>query len=298
VEAATGVAGAEAAEINSLNASVINQLPALGAGIGYRDQFRTELFLNRSSVDFLEIVADHFLDPTPEKSNELDLLSGHFTLIPHGINLSIGSAEGVDMHYVEQLAQLVDRVKPPWWSEHIAFTKAGGIDIGHLTPMPFTRESVKTLCRNIFQVQRVIDRPFILENISYIVHLPGAEMTEPEFLSEVIERTGCGLLLDVTNLHINSINFKYDPIKFLDSIPVERIVQLHFVGGKWAGDVYVDTHSEPTPEEIWDLLDEVVRRAPVRGILLERDENIPPFAELAAEVARARTVGKRHQRWD
>jgi len=278
--------------------SNFSALPALGAGIGYRSQFRTELFLNRSSVDFLEIVADHFLDPTPEGAQELELLAAHFSLIPHGINLSVGSAEGIDLDYVRKFAKLIDKIQPPWWSEHMAFTRAGGVDIGHLTPLPFTRESVDTLCRNIGAVQQIIDTPFILENISYVVNLPGAEMTEANFLSEVIERTGCGLLLDVTNLHINSINFDYDPMEFLNSIPVERIVQLHFVGGRWSQNVYVDTHSEPTPDEIWDLLNEVVKRAPVKGVLLERDENIPPFAELAAEVARAREVGKLHKRWD
>ena len=281
-----------------MNSTQIAALPALGAGIGYREPFRTELFLDRSSVDFLEIVADHFLDPTPQKEQELELLASHFTLIPHGINLSIGSAEGVDMVYVQKFANLISRIQPPWWSEHIAFTRAGGVDIGHLTPLPFTKESVEILCRNIAQVQRVIDTPFILENISYVVNLPGAEMSEAAFLAEVIERTGCGLLLDVTNLHMNSINFGYDPIEFLESIPMERVVQLHFVGGRWSQDVYVDTHSEPTPAEIWELLDEVVTRAPVKGVLLERDENIPPFAELAAEVAQAREIGKRHKRWD
>ena len=281
-----------------MNAINVSHLPALGAGIGYRDQFRMELFLNRTSVDFLEIVADHYLDATPAKLQELELLAGHFTLIPHGINLSIGSAEGVDLPYVRKFARLIDRIKPPWWSEHIAFTRAGGIDIGHLTPLPFTRESVETLCRNIAAVQNVIETPLILENISYVVNLPGAEMTEADFISEIVDRTGCGLLLDVTNLHMNSINFDYDPMEFLSTIPMDRVVQLHFVGGRWSDDVYVDTHSEPTPDEIWDLLDEVVKRAPVKGVLLERDENIPPFAELAGEVARAREIGKTHKRWD
>lgn len=271
---------------------------ALGAGIGYREPFRAELFLNRSSVDFLEVIADHYLDPTRERSDELDLLAAHFPLIPHGINLSIGSSEGLDPDYLSKFAALVSRLSPPWWSEHIAFTRAGGIDIGHLTPLPFTWEAVDVLCRNIEHAMSVVDAPLILENISYTVTLPGAEMSEGEFLSEIVERTGCGLLLDVTNLHINSINCGYDPLEFLAAIPMEKVVQLHFVGGRWSGGVYVDTHSEPTPEEIWGLLEEVVRRAPVRAVLLERDENLPPFAELAAEVGRAREVGKRYGRWD
>jgi hypothetical protein len=270
----------------------------IGAGIGYRDPFRAELFLNQAVVDFLEIIADHYLDLTPERDNELDLLADHFPLIPHGINLSLGSAEGLDSEYLAKFAALVDRLQPAWWSEHIAFTHAGGVDIGHLTPLPFTWESVDVLTRNIKQAQGAVGVPLILENISYTVTLPGAEMREGEFLAEIVDRTDCGLLLDVTNLHINSINCGYDPLEFLAQIPMEKVVQLHFVGGRWSGGVYVDTHSEPTPEEIWGLLDEVVKRAPVRAVLLERDENLPPFGELAAEVERARAIGKAYGRWD
>jgi uncharacterized protein (UPF0276 family) len=280
-----------------MTTSTITQLPSLGAGIGYRSVFRSDLFLNRSATDFLEIVADHYLDATAEAEEELALLEAHYPLIPHGINLSLGSAEGVDMAYARKFASLVNRLKPAWWSEHISFTRAGGIDIGHLTPLPFTREAVDTFCRNVREVQALTDTPLILENISYVVNLPVAEMTEAQFLTEILERTGCGLLLDVTNLYLNSINSGYDAIAFLGDIPLDRIVQLHFVGGRWVGGVYVDSHSEATPQEVWDLLDEVVRRAPVKGVLLERDDNMPPFDELAGEVDHARRIMRGHGRW-
>jgi uncharacterized protein len=272
-------------------------LPTLGVGLGFREPFRSDLFLHRQQVDFLEITADHYLDAPPEKEQELELLADHFTLIPHAINLSLGSAEGIDPVYVRKLAQLMRRLAPPWWSEHIAFTQAGGVDIGHLSPLPFTHEAVEVLCHNLAEVRRQVDLPLILENITYMVTVPGGEMREAEFLTEVVERADCGLLLDVTNLHTNAVNHGYDPSAFLEHLPWERVVQLHFAGGHWHHGVLIDSHAQPTPPEVWAVLEAVVSRAPVKGIVLERDENLPPFAALLAELEQARHIGRRQGRW-
>jgi uncharacterized protein len=276
---------------------MFSSLPSLGVGLGFRSPFKADLFLGRDKVDFLEITADHYLDASPEKERELALLAEHFTLIPHGLNLSLGSAEGLDPDYLRKLSALVRQLDPPWWSEHVAFTRAGGRDIGHLTPLPYTNEALDVLCRNVAEVRRHVDVPLILENISYLVTIPGAEMSEAEFLAELLERTDCGLLLDVMNLHANAVNHGYDPQAFLDRLPLDRIVQLHFVGGHWSDDILVDSHSQPASPEVWDLLELVLMRAPVKGVILERDENIPPFSELVRELDRAREIGERHARW-
>ena len=277
--------------------SALAPLPTLGVGLGFREPFLTDLFLHPAAADFLEIVADHYFDPTPEKSAELDLLAERFTLIPHGLDLSLGSADGLDAAYLEKFAQLIERLDPPWWSEHLAFTRADGIAIGHLTPLPFTREAVEVFARNVATVRRRIATPLILENITCSIQLPGAEMTEAAFVSAVLDATDCGLLLDVTNLHTNCVNHRADPLAALAQLPLDRVVQLHFTGGHTHDGELIDSHSHPTPPEVWSLLEHVLRRAPVRGVILERDENLPPFAELAAELARARTLGRRHQRW-
>lgn len=278
-------------------ADAIHDLPALGVGLGFRSPFRADLFRDRSAVDFLEITADHYFEASPEKLEELDLLEDHFILIPHGLSLSLGSAEGLDVGYADALAALVRRLDPPWWSEHLAFTHAGGVDIGHLAPLPFTREAIDAVARNVESMRRRIDVPLLLENITYSVTLPGSELDEAAFLAEVLERTGCGLLLDVTNLYTNAVNLGYDWRRFLDRLPLERVVQLHFTGGHRRGGAWVDSHSQRTPEEVWEVLDAVLERAPVRGAILERDENLPPFVELRAEVERAREAGRRHGRW-
>jgi uncharacterized protein (UPF0276 family) len=225
-------------------------------------------------------------------------LRAHFPLIPHGLNLSLGSAEGLDTKYVASVAKLIDRLDPPWWSEHIAFTRAGGVDIGHLAPLPFSRESLDVLSANIAHVRETIEVPLILENITYSVAMPGAEMDEAEFLAELLDRTGCGLLLDVMNLHANAVNHGYDPVRFLDRLPIDRVVQLHFAGGAMRDGLVVDSHSSPAPPAVWELLEAVLERAPVKGIILERDEELPPFDALATELDQARDLGRRHHRWD
>ncbi|MBD2205486.1 DUF692 domain-containing protein [Calothrix sp. FACHB-1219] len=276
---------------------MLSQLPTLGAGLGFRQPFKSDLFLNRLQVDFLEIVAEHYLDSPWHKQQELELLAAHFPIIPHAINLSLGSAEGLDVDYLRKLAALVKQLNPPWWSEHICFTKAGGVDIGHLSPLPYTKEAVEVVCRNIAEVRRWIDVPFIVENITYMVTFPGAEMTEAQFLGEIVERADCGLLLDVTNLHTNAVNHGYNVDDFLNQLPLERIVQLHFVGGHWHDGVLIDSHSQSTPMEVWQLMDKVVAQVPVKGIVLERDENLPLFSELVGELQQAREIGRSHQRW-
>lgn len=267
-------------------AVVVTDLPFLGCGLGYRAPLRPGIFQHRHDLPVLEIVADDFLDPTAEQRAELALLRAHFTLIPHAIGLSLGSAEGLDGRYVTALAALIEHLAPPWWSEHISFTRAGGIDIGHLTPLPPTAEAVAVVARNVAQLRHTIRTPLILENPASTFALPG-EMDEPAFIRAVSDATGCGLLLDLTNLHVNACNFGFDPRAALDRLPLERVVQLHFTGGHRRIDLEIDSHSYPTPEPVWELMAEVCRRAPVRAAILERDQRLPPIAELLREITRA-----------
>lgn len=265
-------------------------LPYLGVGVGFRDEYRSDVFAHSPSIDFLEIIADHFFNPTPAKLNQLDLLQRNFTLIPHGLALSLGSADGLELNYLKHLSHIVKRLDPPWWSEHIAFTRAGNIDIGHLTPLPRSRESLDVLRENIKLAKEHIHQPLILENITQTIDFPGQEYDEAGFLGNVVEENDCGLLLDVTNLYINSINYRFDPLKVLWQLPKERIVQLHFVGGHWEDGVLIDSHSTATPREIWSLFEEVVKYTAIKGAILERDENLPPIASIVEELKMARSI--------
>lgn len=262
-------------------------------GLGFRPQLKSDIFLHQKEIDFLEITADHYLDATSQKLAELKLLKQHFPLIPHGLSLSLGSAEGIDEIYLEKFAKLMEDVQPEWFSDHICFTKAGGIDIGHLSPVPFTKESLKVLIRNIQHVKSVIKTPLILENITYTFRYPFAEMDEAEFLKILLKETDCGLLLDVTNLYINSVNHQYDWHKYLDNLPLDKIVQLHFVGGHRNGKHLIDSHSQKTQNEIWEVFREVCVRTDVKGAILERDENFPPFSEILEELEIARRLSEK-----
>jgi uncharacterized protein len=293
--AAGDVPGELCSEIATLEGTV-REGPALGVGLSFRPSFRADLFRQRDQVDFLEITADHYFKAPPEKLAELDLLAAHFPLIPHGLDLSLGSAEGIDGTYLDLFAALVGRVSPPWWSEHLAFTHAGGVSIGHLAALPFTREAVDAVVRNVETVRRAINVPLILENITVSVQVPGSEMDEPAFLTEVLRRTECGWLCDVTNLYTNAVNFGVNLDRELDRWPWDRVVQMHVAGGHWRDGILIDSHAFPTFPEVWRVLDEAVARSPVKGIILERDENLQPFGDLLDELARARAILKRHRR--
>lgn len=273
----------------------MKNLPKLGVGIGFREPFRADLFLHQNKIDFLEITADHYFDVSRKKLAELDLLKEHFSLVPHGLNLSLGSAEGIDELYLEKFAALVENVNPPWFSEHLCFTRSGGTDIGHLAPVPYTDESLKVFIENISRVKKRINAPLILENITYTMRFPSSKMSETEFIRRILEETDCGLLLDVTNLYINSKNFNFDWREFLDELPTERIVQLHFVGSHKHNDRLIDAHADRTDAEIWEVFGEVCRRANVKGAILERDENFPPFAEILDEIETAKCIFSQKQ---
>ncbi len=260
----------------------------LGVGIGFREQFRADIFLHQAEIDFLEITSDHYLDTNNQKLQELDLLKEHFRLIPHSLELSLGSAEGVDEIYLDKLARLVEHINPEWFSDHLCFTKSGGVNIGHLAPVPYTQEAIKIFVQNIAKVKSRIKTPLILENITYSMRFPSSEMSETEFIRRVLEESDCGLLLDVTNLYINSQNFGFDWRRVLDELPLERVVQLHFVGSHKHGNQLIDAHAHKTEDEIWQVFKEVCQRCDVKGAILERDENFPPFTELVEELNTAR----------
>jgi uncharacterized protein len=265
----------------------------LGVGVGFRERFRADIFLNQDKIDFLEITTDHFLDANAQKLEELKLLKEHFPLVPHSLELSLGSAEGIDGEYLEKVARLVEFVEPEWFSDHLCFTKSGGVKIGHLAPVPYTKEAVKVFVRNISKVKARIKTPLILENITYLVRFPSSEMPESAFLKTILEETDCGLLLDVTNLYINSRNFGFEWRRFLDEIPLNRVVQLHFVGSQRHGKRLIDAHADKTEEEIWQVFAEVAKRCDIKGAVLERDDNFPPFREILEELETARSLLKK-----
>ena len=283
-----------------INCEKFKNIPALASGIGYREPWTKGLLSETGNrIDFLEITADHFIDSPEWKIDQLKELRQRFTLIPHGLDLSLGSAEGIDEKYLEKLISIIEIVDPPYWSEHLAFTKAGGLELGHLAPLPFSNEAVDVVAKNAQKVREHISLPLILENITYGINMPGHEMSEAKFIRESLEAADCGWLLDVTNLHVNSVNHSFDVNEFLEEAPTERVIQLHYVGFSSNEKGYlIDDHGSPVNDEIWQLMDKVLAICPAKGTILERDSKFPLFSEIIDEAERARSIGKKYKRWD
>jgi uncharacterized protein len=269
--------------------------PQLGVGISYRPLWRQEVLVHRVHLDCLEVIAEHYLRGLPEKLTELDQLGAAFPLISHGIGLSFGTNMPLDAAHLRQIAQLVERIQPAWFSEHIAFTRVPGWNIGHLASLPFTHAAVDAVCRNIRRWRETLGVPLCLENIAYIVALPG-DLTEAQFLTEVVEREDCGLLLDLHNVYTNAMNHGYDAAEFLTSLPLHRVVQIHLSGGHDEDGYRIDSHSTPTPEPVWELFRFTASRTPINAVIIEWDVQLPAFEVMQHEVERARAIlrGKDH----
>jgi uncharacterized protein (UPF0276 family) len=284
--AAAEVAAAAAAVVEVVEGAAVGDLPFLGAGLSFRPAWRWDLVRHRRELGAVECIPDDVAGPAGLR--DLLLIRDAVPVLLHGIGLSLGSAEGLDPARLAHLARIVEAVRPPWFSEHIAFTRAGGIEIGHLMPLPFTREAVATVARNVATLKRAIPGvPVALENIAYTFTHPDSEMAEADFVRAVMEEADVHLLLDLENVHANSRNHGYDPIAHLEALPLDRVVEVHLAGGVTRDGEYADTHTRPVSEESWALLEWLAPRADVKAVIIERDDNLPPFKELLAEVRRA-----------
>ncbi|MFN8655741.1 MAG: DUF692 domain-containing protein [Candidatus Obscuribacterales bacterium] len=277
---------------------VKKQLPILGVGMGLRNEVEDETFEHAEQIDWLEIISEQFMGLGGKSRARLDRALKVFPLIAHGVGLSLGSTDEIDQDYIRSLKKLLKHIDAPWWSDHLCFSAFGGVQTHELLPLPFSREAVAHCVTRAKKVQEMTDIPFLLENITYYMRMPGSELDEAQFLSEVLEQADCGLLLDINNVYVNSLNHKFDPIEFMDQIPLERTVQIHIAGHHHAPefDAYVDTHGATPPRPVLDLLKYVMERVPVNAILLERDQHFPDeFSELLAELDDIRAVVKAAQ---
>ncbi|SFI62736.1 MULTISPECIES: DUF692 domain-containing protein [Amycolatopsis] len=261
---------------------------ALGVGLGWRPEL--DLTVERlPGVDFVEVVAENVRpDRLPES---LAVLRERGTpVLPHAVSLSLGGAEPPDPARVRHLAELAEALDAPLVSDHVCFVRAGGLDSGHLLPVPRTREALDVLVANVRAVQEALSVPLALENIAALLEWPDAELTEGQFLAELTGRTGCLLLVDVANLYANARNLGTDPVALLDELPLERLAYTHIAGGVEHDGVYHDTHAHPVRPEVLALLTELAARTDPPGVLLERDDDFPADSELAAELAAIRAA--------
>ena len=242
------------------------------------------------AVDWFEILSENYLVPGGKPLNYLDRIRADYPLVMHGVSLSIGSSDPLNLDYLKQLKALAARVQPAWLSDHLCWTGLNGTNLHDLMPLPYTQEAVEHVAARVRQVQDVLGRQILLENVSSYVSYTQSEMSEWEFLRAVVERADCLILLDVNNIYVSSYNHDFDPRAYLDGIPVERVQQFHLAGHTNHGNYIVDTHDHPVIDPVWDLYADAVRRFGQVSTMIERDDNIPPLDELLAELDRARAI--------
>jgi uncharacterized protein (UPF0276 family) len=258
-------------------------------GVGYRQEMAGWISSRPRGVNCLEITADHF---PPGSEDHLRKLRTQFPLYVHGLSLSLGTPGPLDVERVNDFARVAEAADAAWISEHIAFTRTSEGDLGHLNPVPPSRASLAVIADHAREVSQRCAKPMLLENITSHLKLEG-DLSETDFLNQLCERSGCGLLLDVTNLFINSRNHGFDPIAWLHELDPSKIRQLHIVGYSREGNRYTDAHARPIQNELIELASEVASYARVEAVILERDEDIPSVAELEVEIAKMERIGVR-----
>ncbi|OHU96989.1 hypothetical protein BIW53_03510 [Pseudoalteromonas byunsanensis] len=262
----------------------IESLPFLGAGLGYRYQIHDDILANESEIDFLEIITEKYIGAPARTIDSLAEMAEKFTIIPHGVSLSVGSARKVSKTFLSNVKEVVDILNAPYYSDHLATTECPGIDLGHLSPIQYSEVTLKYTIDNINMVQDTLGIPFVIENITKTLEIPGSTMSEEEFLHQLVDKTGCGMLLDVTNLYTNSVNFGFDALERAKQLPLNTVVQAHLAGGIWHHGKLIDSHSEAIPNQVWQLFERLIPFMPIKGALIERDDNYPDFNELLSEV--------------
>lgn len=259
-------------------------------GVGLRRPHFDGILENHAGVDFLEIISENFMNFGGRPRAVLERVRERFPIVMHGVSLSVGSLAPFNPRYLDRLERLIEWVDPPWFSDHLSWASHAGVQHHDLIPLPFTEEAVRHVVGKIQILQSRFRIPFVLENPSYYVELPGKEMTEAEFVAEVVTRADCGLLLDINNVYVNAVNHGYDPYGFIDAMPRNRVLQYHMAGHDDSGPVLIDSHGAPVIDPVFDLYRHALGRVGPAWTLLEWDNNIPSLADLLQENSRIRAA--------
>lgn len=259
-------------------------------GIGLRPQHQRDLLSTLPRVGFLEVHSENYFCDGGQPWHFLDRLRQHYPVSLHGVGLSLGTTDRLDRRHLARLSRLIDRVEPALVSEHLSWSSVGGRFLNDLLPLPFTEEALAVVCRHVDETQEMLGRRILVENVSSYLRFAGATMTEWEFVAEVATRTGCGILLDLNNIHVAAVNHGFDARVYVDAMPLSRVLELHLAGHDSNGRCLVDTHGTPVAPAVWDLYSHAVRRFGAVPTLVEWDTDIPPLATLLAEAAHADAI--------
>ncbi|MBI1205718.1 MAG: DUF692 family protein [Azospirillum sp.] len=268
-----------------------NGLPTLGFGLGLRPDHYLAILEDRPRVDWFEAITENYLVPGGKPLDFLDRIRADYPMVMHGVSLSIGSIDPLDLDYLAAVKALASRLEPAWISDHLCWTGVQGVNLHDLLPLPYTEEALAHVVERVCRVQDFLGRRILLENVSSYVAFHDSVITEWDFVAAVCRQADCLLLLDVNNIHVSAFNHGFDPLDYLAAVPGERVQQIHLAGHTDNGDHLVDTHDHPVIDPVWTLYAEAVRRFGFASTMIERDDRIPPLAELVAELDHARAIG-------
>ena len=264
-----------------------------GFGLGLRTEHYRDFVGAPQAVDWLEIISENYLVDGGKPLHFLDRIRRDYPMVMHGVSLSIGGNDPLDWTYLRQIKGLIDRVEPAWISDHLCWTGHDQLNLHDLLPLPYTEAALRHLTPRVAQVQDFLGRPLLLENVSSYVSFRASEMSEWDFINELVTRSGCELLLDVNNVYVSSVNHGFDPRHFIDAMPIAAVRQIHLAGHEDHGDYIIDTHDHPVCDAVWDLYAHAVTRFGAVPTMIERDDHIPALPELIAELDAARQVAER-----
>lgn len=267
-------------------------MPFLGFGLGLRPDYYEEILAQKPQVDWFEILSENYLIPGGKPLYYLDKIRQDYPIVMHGVSLSLGSSDPLDYDYLRQLKHLAVRVEPQWISDHLCWTGVNGVNVHDLLPIPYTKEAIHHLVARIQDVQEFLQRPILIENVSSYLTYKQSEMTEWDFIVELVKRSGCYILLDVNNVYVSSVNHHFNPWDYIKALPAERVAQIHLAGHANHGNYIIDTHDAPVVEPVWELYAETIRHLGQISTMIERDDNMPPFTELLEEIKQARFIAE------
>jgi len=264
--------------------------PPLGFGLGLRVPHFEHVLQHKPPVDWFEVLSENYMVAGGKPRYYLQQIREHYPMAMHGVSLSIGSTDPLDMDYLKKLKTLANEVQPAWISDHLCFTRCGNVNSHDLLPLPYNEETLRHLAGRIRQVQEFLGRQILMENVSSYLTYSASEMTEWEFLAAVAERADCLILLDVNNIYVSACNHGFQPETYLEYMDADRIQQFHLAGHTRQGEFLIDTHDQPVPDPVWDLYARAVELFGPVTTMIERDDNIPAFDELLDELGQARTL--------
>jgi hypothetical protein len=265
-------------------------LPALGAGVGLRNEHFHEIIDTNPECAWFEVIIENVMGLGGFVGDSFDRIRSKYRIIPHGVCMSIGSTDPLDRSFLLQLRDFLRSIDAPWMSDHLCFTMVDHINLSELIPLPFTDEAVKNVVERIKVVQDILEVPFLVENVTRYMTVSDREMSEAEFITRILEEADCGLLLDVTNVYINSRHHSFEPLEFMRSLPLERVGQMHLAGWEDDGETLIDSHDAPVPETVWQLFKNIIPQVGPTSVLIEWDANLPRFDRLIQEADLAQAV--------